>query len=115
MSFEGKTANLLWVGWCADWILASIKVRRDCQSCSGAGVAYEVEDFRVAIERLGGPVLGDFGEQPVLDGIPFGSPGRIMSNGYGEPKAVAEMSLQFSFPGAGTASGDTQNRPMRDS
>src|ERR1035437_3197632 len=26
-----------------------------------------------------------------------------MSNGYGEPKAVAELALKFGFPGAGTA------------
>lgn len=26
-----------------------------------------------------------------------------MSNGYGEPKGVAELALQFGFPGAGTA------------
>src|SRR5690348_934721 len=103
MSFEGKTADLPWVGRCAGWILASVKVRRDCQSGSGAGVADEIEDFGVAVKGLGGPVLRDFGEQPVLDGIPFGSPGRVMSHGYGEPKGVAELALQFGFPGAGTA------------
>ena len=69
----------------------------------GAGVADEIEDFGVAVKRLGGPVLGDFGEQPVLDGIPFGSPGRVMSYGYGEPKTVAELALQFGFPSTGTA------------
>jgi len=29
--------------------------------------------------------------------------GGIVSNGHGEPKAVAELSLKFGFPGAGTA------------
>lgn len=38
----------------------------------------------------------------MLDGVPFGSAGGVMSNGYGEPKGVAELALQFGFPGAGT-------------
>jgi len=39
----------------------------------------------------------------VLDGIPFGSARGVVSNGYCESKAVAELALQFRFPGAGTA------------
>ena len=39
----------------------------------------------------------------MLDGITFGSAGGIVSNGHGEPEAVAELGLQFGFPGAGTA------------
>jgi len=39
----------------------------------------------------------------VLDRVPFGSAGRVMGNGYSEPKAVAELALKFGFPGAGTA------------
>ena len=39
----------------------------------------------------------------MLDGIPFGSPRGVMSNGHGEPKTVAELALKFGFPGAGTA------------
>ena len=66
-------------------------------------MADEVEDFGITVKRLGGPVFGDFGEQAVLDGIPFGCPSGVMSNGYGEPKAVAELALKFGFPGAGTA------------
>ena len=82
---------------------ASVEVSRDRETGSGAGVADEVEDFGVTVKRLGGPVFGDFGEQAVLDGIPFGSAGGVMGNGYCEPKAVAELGLQFGFPGAGTA------------
>jgi len=39
----------------------------------------------------------------VLDGIPFGSAGGVVSNGYCKPKAVAELGLKFGLPGAGTA------------
>src|SRR6185369_11347635 len=81
----------------------SVEVGRDCEPGSGAGIADEVEDFGVAIKRLGGPVFGDFGEESVLDGIPFGSARGVVSNGYCEAKAVAELGLQFGFPGTGTA------------
>ncbi len=83
--------------------MPSVEVSRYRESSSGAGVAYEVEDFGVTVKRLGGPILGDFGEQAVLDGIPFGGAGGVMSNGNGEPKAVAELALKLGFPGAGTA------------
>ena len=73
--------------------MSTVEVSGDGEAGTGAGVADEVEDFGVAVKWLGGPVFGDFGEQPVLDGIPFGSPGGVMSNGYGEPKAVAELGL----------------------
>ena len=80
-----------------------VKVGRDREPGSGAGIADEVEDFGVTVERLGGPVFGDLGKQAVLDGIPFGSTGGVVSNGDGESKAVAELTLQFGFPGASTA------------
>ena len=83
--------------------MPSVEVSRDCEPGSGAGIADEVEDLGITVERLGDPVFGDFGKEAVLDGIPFGSAGRIVSNGHSEPKAVAELGLKFGFPGAGTA------------
>src|ERR1041385_4720324 len=83
--------------------MPSVEVCRYGEPSSGAGVADEVEDFGVTVQWLGRPVLGDFGEQAVLDGIPLGSAGGVMSNGDGEPKAVAELVLKLGFPGAGTA------------
>src|SRR5450755_1877100 len=83
--------------------MPSVEVSRYREPGSGACVADEVEDFGVTVERFGGPVFGDFGEQAVLDGIPFGSAGGVVSNGYCEPKAVAELGLKFGLPGAGPA------------
>src|ERR1035438_4362808 len=103
MSFEGETPDLLWIGGCTGWIVFTVEGSRDREAGSGAGVADEVEDLGIAVKRLGGPVFGDFGEQAVLDGIPFGSAGGVMGNGYGEPKAVAELALKLGLPGAGTA------------
>ena len=39
----------------------------------------------------------------MLDGIPFGSARGVVSNCYCEPKAVAELGLQFGFPCGGAA------------
>src|ERR1041384_7509033 len=83
--------------------MPAVEVGRDCETGSGAGVADEVENFGVTVERLGGPVFGDFGGQAGLDGIPFGSAGGVMSSGDGEPEAVAELGLKFGLPGASTA------------
>ena len=38
----------------------------------------------------------------MLDGIPFGSTGGIMSDRGGEAERVAQLSLDFRFPGPGT-------------
>ena len=77
--------------------MPAVEISRDCETGSGAGVADEVEDFVVTIKRFRGPVFRNLGEQAVLDGIPFGSAGGVMSNGDGEPKTVAEVALKFGF------------------
>jgi hypothetical protein len=33
-------------------------------------------------------------KEPMLDGIPFRTPGGIMTNGHAEPIAIAELLLQ---------------------
>ena len=83
--------------------MPAVEVSRDCETGSDAGVADEVEDFGITVKRFRGPVFRNLGEQAVLDGIPFGSAGGVMSNGDGEPKTVAEVALKFGFPGAGSA------------
>ena len=39
----------------------------------------------------------------MLDGVPFGGAGGVMSNGDREAKTVAELALQFGLPSTGTA------------
>jgi hypothetical protein len=80
--------------------LSTVEVSRDGEAGSGTGVADEVEDLWITVQRLGGPVFGDFGEQAVLNRIPFGSAGGVMSNGDCESKTVAELDLQFGLPSA---------------
>jgi len=90
MSFETKTADLPWIGGGASWILASVEVSRDREPGSGACIADEVEDFGVTVERFGSPVFGDLGKQAVLDGIPFGSAGGVVSDCYCESKKLLQ-------------------------
>src|ERR1700676_4080524 len=39
----------------------------------------------------------------MLDGVPFGSSSRVVSDGDGDAKLVAQLGLEFCFPDPGTA------------
>jgi len=71
------------------WILVSVEIGGHNQASSSAGRANEFEHLFVAFEGLGGPVLGDLGEQPVLDRIPFGCAGRVVSDGDADAEGIA--------------------------
>jgi hypothetical protein len=60
----------------AGWILVSVEMRGHHKAGLGVGGANEVEHLFVAVEGVGRPMLGNLGEQAVLDGIPLGSAGR---------------------------------------
>ena len=64
--------------------------------------ANEVKDLLIAIERLAGPAFGDCREESMLNRIPLGSAGGIVSDGDVEVKGIGELSLDFGFPGAAT-------------
>jgi len=68
-----------------------------------AGGANEFKHLFIAVEGLGSPVLGDLGEQTMLDGIPFGGAGRVVSDRNSDTECVAQLSLDFSLPGPGSA------------
>jgi hypothetical protein len=84
-------------------ILFSIQICGHNQAGLGAGGANELEHLVIAIQRLGSPVFGDLGEQTMLDGIPFGGAGRVVSDRNGESEGIAQPSLDFGFPGPGSA------------
>jgi hypothetical protein len=80
-------------------ILSSIPVCGDRESGTSAGGANEIEHLLIAIQWLR-PVLGDFREQTVLDGIPFASAGGIVSYVGSEVELVAQyctMGPEFGF------------------
>src|SRR3954452_10758725 len=63
----------------------------------GGGVGNQLDDHLVADQRLAAPVLGDEGEQAVLDTIPLAGAGRQVVDGDGDAKLVGE-GLELAFP-----------------
>src|SRR6266508_34274 len=55
----------------AGGVLAGVKDTVDGQAGSGGGVADQVDDDLVRLQRPAAPVHGDLGEQSVLDPVPF--------------------------------------------
>src|SRR5260370_1887060 len=91
----------VWFG--ARWIFFWVQMGSRSQAGLGTGGANEFEHFLVAVQWLGSPVLGDLGEQTMLDGIPFGGAGRVVSDRSGEAEGIAHLSLDFGLPGPGMA------------
>jgi hypothetical protein len=42
-------------------------------------------------------MLGNLGEQAVLDGIPLGGAGRVVSNGDGKAEGITYLPLEFNL------------------
>src|SRR6202140_4880599 len=80
-----------------------MQICRHNQAGPGAGIANEAQHLFIADQWLGGPVFGNLREQTVLDRVPFGCAGRIMSDCSRDAEWVAEPSLHFSLPGPGSA------------
>jgi hypothetical protein len=47
----------------AGWVVSAVEVGGHRQAGLGSGGAKEVANLLIAVQRLGGPVLGDFGKQ----------------------------------------------------
>ena len=58
---------------------------------------YELDNHLVTDQRLAAPILGDEGEQPVLDLVPFAGSGRQVVHNYSQASLVGEP-LEFAFP-----------------
>src|SRR6266542_117445 len=52
-------------------VASAVQIGGDGKAGLGGGSADEIEYFLVAVQRLAGPVFGDFGEQAMLDRIPL--------------------------------------------
>src|SRR5206468_12390462 len=100
---EAKRLQLRGCGLHAGPIVATIEVRGDRQPRLGSGGPDEPEDLLVAVEGLARPVLGDLGEEAMLDGIPLGCARGIVRHGEGEAEGIHELGLEFSLPGAAAA------------
>ena len=74
--------------------------RSDTQPGLGGGRADELGDDFVGAQWLAGPVPADLAEQTMLDGIPFGGPGRVVRKSDAQAQAIAQLTLNLSLPGA---------------
>ena len=101
--FETERGDQARVWFETDRIFFSIEIGGHDQSGLGTGGANEFEHLLVAVQGLGGPVLGDLGEQTMLDGIPFGGARRVVSDRNGDAECIAQVRLDFGFPGPGGA------------
>jgi len=101
MSIEADVADLRWGE--LDPLLVGFGIERagDREPGAGAGFADETQDGGIINERLSRPVLADLGEEPMLDGIPLGSAGGIMTDGDEKPEGIDELFLQGVFPEVG--------------
>jgi len=63
-------------------------------SLSRAGV---VEDLLVGVQWFARPVARDFGKQAMLDGIPLGRAGGVVSYGYGQGEGIGEAGTELPF------------------
>jgi len=98
VGLEFESTELFGSGFCAGGIMTSIQVSRDGQTSFGGRRTDEVEDLLITIEGFTSPVFGNFGEESMLNGIPFGSASGIVSDSDSEVKAVGELRLEFGFP-----------------
>jgi len=51
------------------------------QACGGRGVGDEVDDGLVSFEWSSTPVVGDSGEEPVFNFVPFAGSGWVVTDG----------------------------------
>ena len=96
---EVKRLQLVWCRLHAGLIVATIQVCSDREPSLRAGGPDESQDLAVAVEGLARPVLGNLGEETMLDGIPLGRTGGIVRDGESEAEPIDELRLQFGLPG----------------
>lgn len=82
----------------------------------GGGTANILEHGVQTAQRLARPIQADLTKEPMLDGIPFRTPGRIMADGHAESIAITERLLQLELkaarPTAIAASGICQDQEL---
>ena len=71
MAVQSKGSNLIRCGLETTRIETAVEISSDLKSGLGLGSTSIVEDLLVRIQRFAGPVARDFGEEAMLDGIPF--------------------------------------------
>src|SRR5450755_4803282 len=101
--FESERRDELAIRFETSGILLSVQICGHNEAGFSAGIADETEHLFIAGQWLGSPAFRNLGEQTVLDGIPFGSASRVVSDGSCDAKRIAQLSLDFGLPGPSTA------------
>src|SRR4051812_25003413 len=69
----------------------------DGQTLLSRGAGNQLDDDLMGQQRFATPVLGDEGEQTMLDAVPFAGARRQMRNGYGQGCLIGQC-LQLGLP-----------------
>ena len=80
-----------------------VEFTTDGQSCGSRGVGDEINDRLICLEWSSAPVLGDPGEESVLDLVPFAGAGRVMGHNDFQSGRGGE-SREFVLPEPGAVS-----------
>jgi hypothetical protein len=105
--------------WSSDtfWPFSKVPVFASCsnrQASLGGSAANRVEHDLQAAQGLACPIQADLAKEPMLNRIPFRTPGGIMTHGHAQSVAIAELLLQVEFKAARaysiTASGIGQDQ-----
>src|SRR2546428_13334954 len=93
--FELQSLKLFRTGFGASGVMSAVQIGRNGQAGCRRGRTDKVKDLLIAIERVARPLVGDLGEEPMLDGIPLGSASAVVRYGDVVMKAIGELSLRF--------------------
>ena len=101
VSVEADLLELFWGELDPLRVVARVERAGDGKPGGSTGLADEAQDGGVIDQRLTGPAFADLGKEPMLDGIPLGGAGGIMTDGDEQPEAVREFFLQRMLPEIG--------------
>jgi hypothetical protein len=73
-----------------------------CQASLGLGITNVMQSIVEGAQGTTSPSLADFTKQAVLNRVPFGSSGWIVTDSNGQAKLVRYLFLKVPFPHTGT-------------
>ena len=98
MSNESQLLHFLVCHFDPRAVFLSDQASGHCQSLLCLGAPDVVQDRTIAVERAARPFLADFAEEPVLDDIPLGCTGGIVTDRNRDAVSVAQVGLDAFLP-----------------
>ena len=116
MGLDAECLKLFRCGYGAGEIVATVEMSIDRHAGLSSGGTNEAEDLLIAVEGFASPVVGDLGEETMLNGVPFRSAGGVVGDGESEAVGISQLGLEFCFPSAATitvtAAGIAENEEL---